>query len=242
VAVLSASAWIHRTFTHAWVTGTPQLTYAKKLGFPEDRIRTTFYSADTDAFIELGVKLLAQRTTGWPHRFICVARYIPTKGHQYLCDAFAELCDEGEASDWELWFAGTGELHEQVKNSPSGKHPRIKHLGFKQPQEMPEILEQSGVFVLPSLFEPWGVVVHEHACAGFPLLLSSAVGAAEKFLVEMENGIRFIAGDKHTLKTMMRMMVLSTDAELHAMGSRSAELGRSWSPAKWAETAMSFLP
>jgi glycosyltransferase involved in cell wall biosynthesis len=241
IAVVLANAWIHRTFTHAWVTGTPQLTYAKKLGFPEDRIRTTFYSADTDQFIALGEDLLTQRSNKWPHRFICVARYIPTKGHQYLCDAFAELCEAGEAGDWELWIAGTGELHDQVKNSPSGKHSRIKHLGFKQPQEMPEILKQCGVFVLPSLYEPWGVVVHEHACAGFPLLLSSAVGAAEKFLLDRENGNRFIAGDKETLKSKMRMMVLSTDADLHAMGSRSAELGRSWSPARWAETAMSFL-
>jgi len=123
-------------FSHAWVTGEAQAEYARRLGFRSDRIRTGFYSADTGHFLPIGQRNLRSREQNWPHRFLCVARYIPTKGHQYLCDAFAELAGAGAAGDWELWFAGTGELFDQVKNSTSGKHPRIKHLGFKQPAEM----------------------------------------------------------------------------------------------------------
>ncbi|MDQ3099769.1 MAG: glycosyltransferase family 4 protein [Bacteroidota bacterium] len=241
IGILLGKFWIQHTFTNAWVTGEAQSTYARKLGFSADRIQTGFYSADTEKFTAIGQNLLDRRSGSWPHRFLCVARYISTKGHQYLCDAFAELCDEGAAKDWELWIAGTGELHQEVKDSPSGRHARIHHLGFKQAGEMEKVLEQCGVFVLPSLYEPWGVVVHEHACAGFPLLLSSAVGSSERFLIEMENGNRFVAGDKSILKTMMRMMVLSTDSDLYAMGERSAELGRSWSPRQWADTAIGFL-
>jgi glycosyltransferase involved in cell wall biosynthesis len=106
---------------------------------------------------------------------------------------------------------------------------------------MDPVLEACGVFVLPSTYEPWGVVVHEHACAGFPLLLSTAVGAADRFLVEGENGHRFIAGDKGTLKNMMRMLMLSSNDELRAMGQRSAELGAQWTPVQWAEVAKGFL-
>lgn len=239
--MLLAPTWLPRTYSHAWVTGEAQANYAHRLGLAADRVRTGFYSADTSFFVPLGERLLAERASSWPHRFLCVARYIPTKGHQLLCDAFAELCDAGEAGDWELWLVGTGELHEQVMSSPAGRHPRIKHLGFKQAEEMNEVVAKSGAFVLPSTYEPWGVVVQEHACAGLPLLLSSAVGAAERFLVEGENGHRFIAGDKETLKTMLRMFILSSDAELRAMGRRSAELGRAWSPAEWARSAIEFL-
>ncbi len=85
------------------------------------------------------------------------------------------------------------------------------------------------------------MVVHEHACAGLPLVLSSAVGAAERFLQEGENGFRFIAGDKATLKTILRMLVLSSDAELRGMGQRSLELGMAWSPQAWAETAADLM-
>jgi glycosyltransferase involved in cell wall biosynthesis len=239
--VLLSRTWMKRTFSHAWVTGSPQARYVRRLGFATEQVRYGFYSADTSLFEPLGRKLLADRSTTWPHRFLCVARYIPTKGHQLLCDAFADLCESGEAGDWDLWIAGTGELQEQVMNSASGKHPRIRHLGFKQAKEMQDLVAQSGAFVLPSLYEPWGVVVHEHACAGLPLVLSSAVGAAERFLEEGGNGYRFIAGDKQTLKTMLRMVVLSSDAELRAMGERSAELGRAWSPEAWAETAVAII-
>jgi glycosyltransferase involved in cell wall biosynthesis len=231
---------LHRSFSHAWVTGGLQAEYADRLGFAQDRIRTGFYSADTALFLPLGERLLRERAASWPHRFLCVARYIPSKGQQMLCDAFAELCDAGEAGDWELLMAGTGELHQQVVGSPSGRHARIRHLGFKQPDEMRAFVEQAGAFVLPSTYEPWGVVVHEHACTGLPLVLSSAVGAAERFLVERENGFRFIAGDKASLKTMLRMVVLSNDAELRAMGERSHALGGQWSPQAWAHTAIAL--
>lgn len=239
--VLLAPFWLRRIFSHAWVTGGPQATYARYLGIPAAHVRTGFYAADTDLFDPLGRDLLAVRTSTWPHRFLCVARYIPTKGHQLLCDAFAALCDRGEAGDWELWIAGTGELHQQVVSSPSGRHPRIRHLGFKQSHELPDVLRQCGAFVLPSLYEPWGVVVHEQASAGMPLVLSSAVGAAERFLREGINGFRFPSGDQARLQDALRAIVRRNDRELHGMGQRSAELARAWGPAQWAATAVEFL-
>ncbi|MCW5898472.1 MAG: glycosyltransferase family 4 protein [Flavobacteriales bacterium] len=239
--VLLSRSWLRGTFSHAWVTGGPQRHYARMLGIPGDRIRTGFYSADTGLFAPLGERLLAERATSWPHRFLCVARYIPTKGQQTLCDAFALLCDQGEAGDWELWLAGTGEQHQQVMDSPSGRHPRIRHLGFKQAAEMRDVVAESGVFVLPSLYEPWGVVVHEHACAGLPLVLSDAVGAAERFLEEGINGFRYKAGDKYGLRDALRAMVRRSDAELRDMGRRSAQLGRAWNPDAWADTAIGIV-
>lgn len=238
---LAARGRLRRAFTHAWVTGSAQAQYARRLGFPAARIRTGVYSADTALFMPWGEQLLRERSTAWPHRLLCVARYIPTKGQQLLCDAFAELCDGGEAGDWELWLTGTGELQQQVMSSPSGRHARIRHLGFIQPAAMREVVARCGAFVLPSTYEPWGVVVHEHACAGLPMVLSTAVGAAERFLAEGENGFRFIAGDKASLKAALRRVMESSDAELRAMGERSHALGGAWSPEAWARTASEFM-
>lgn len=239
--VVLSRRWMKRTFSHAWVTGSPQLDYARYLGFTKDRIRTGFYSADTALFETLGNTLLAERNATWPHRFLCVARYIPTKGQQLLCDAFAQLCENDQAGDWELLLVGTGELYDQVRNSPSGKHPCIKHLGFMQAEEMRSVVAQSGAFVLPSLYEPWGVVVHEHAAAALPLVLSSAVGAAERFLVEGRNGFRFPSGDKARLKAALLAIIRRSDPELRDMGRYSADLGRQWSPDAWADTALGIV-
>lgn len=241
-AVIAARFWIKGTFSHAWVTGKAQADYVRKLGFPESAVRKGFYSADVDRFAPLARQFAVLKASRFPHRFLCVARYIPTKGHQYLCEAFAELCAADDAGAWELWIAGTGELHDEVRNSVSGRHERIKHLGFVQVEAMPEVMAQCGVFVLPSTYEPWGVVVQEHACAGFPLLLSDAVGASERFLQDGQNGYLFNAGNKASLKKALRTIVRHSDHELRAMGERSADLGAGWNPGEWARTAMSFLP
>ena len=205
----AARFWLARTFSHAWVTGEAQALYAEYLGFPRKNILRGSYAADTGKFTALAKRFAPAKTAKFPHRFLCVARYIPTKGHQYMVEAFGELCDANEAGDWELWCIGTGELHPLAH-----QHPRIKHLGFVQAGEVWKYMEQSGVFILPSLYEPWGVVVHEHAAAGFPLMLSDAVGARHRFLREGSNGHCFIAGNKESLKKTFRKVIATPDPEL----------------------------
>ena len=236
VAALVARFSFGRLFSHAWVTGDRQRTYALRLGFAPDRVRTGFYAADTSLFLPIGERLLRSRTDAWPHRFLCVARYIPAKCHQLLCDAFAELCTNGRAGDWELWCVGTGELFEQVSTSVSGSHPRIKHMGFKQASEMETILDQSGVFVLASNYEPWGVVVQEHACAALPMVLSDQVRASERFLEPGRNGVIFKADDMTALMNALRSIITMTDGQLREMGKCSNELGSAWGPSEWATT------
>ncbi len=231
-AVCTRWYWVRPAFSHAWVTGERQRTYARKLGIPDARIATGFYSADVDRSVR------SEPMVPLPHRFLCVARYIPTKGHQVLCDAFAHLCEAGKAGDWELWSVGTGESFDQVSRSATGAHPRIRHLGFRQAHAMGEVRDQCGVFVVPSMYEPWGVVVHEHAAAGFPLLLTDAVGAGERFLEPGWNGWRCAAGDVRSLQEALQAVVGTSDAELRTMGARSAERGRAWNPAEWARTAL----
>ena len=235
-AVGAARFWLHRTFSHAWVTGEAQALYAEYLGFSRSHIKRGFYTADLDRFAPLADQFKDGKAAKFPHRFLCMARYIPSKGHQYLVEAFAELCDANEAKDWELWCIGTGELHPMEH-----KHPRIKHLGFVQAEEVWKYMEQSGVFILPSLYEPWGVVVHEHAAAGFPLMLSDAVGARHRFLKDGENGQCFIAGNKESLKKAFRQVIATPDAELVAMGLRSAELASDWGPKEWAGTLVELI-
>lgn len=236
VAVLTSRLWLHRSFSHAWVSGGAQAEYARRLGFPKERVKLGFYSADLSLFEPLAEKFAPAKEQHYPHRLLCVARYIPSKGHQYLAQAFAALCEAGRAGDWELWFIGTGELYPLAF-----QHPRVKHLGFVQADEVWKRMEACGAFILPSLSEPWGVVVHEHAAAGFPLLLSDAVGAGERFLREGWNGWRFKAGDTKDLSRVLEELVRTPDGTLLEMGRRSAELGRGWGPANWAETLMEVI-
>lgn len=236
VAVVAAQFWLPRTFSHAWVPGQPQAEYAARLGIKRANIKHGFYTADTERFVRMAKEFADSKAARFPHRFIFVARYIGLKGHQYTLDAFIELCDAGQAGDWEIWCIGTGELEGKVP-----VHPRVRHVGFVQSGDMGAYIGKCGVSILASMYEAWGVVVHEHAAAGLPLLLSDRVGARHKFLQEGRNGWSFKAGAKASLKEVFRKMMARSDDELREMGRVSAELGASWGPEQWAATVMDLI-
>ncbi|HLW08310.1 MAG TPA: glycosyltransferase family 4 protein [Marinilabiliaceae bacterium] len=224
---------LHRAFSKVWVPGEPQKEYALKLGFSEENIETGFYSADVPFFSPQAEA--RRRAEKYPHRLIYMGRYIHVKGMDLLFKAWMEICDE-QQHDWELWCAGTGELYDQRPN-----HPQIKHLGFLQPHELKDHLHNAGAFVLPSRFEPWGVVVHEMAAAGFPLIVSSAVGSVTQFLQDGVNGYLFENESFAELKSALKKMISLSDDDLRNMAIKSHQLGTSYTPEMWARKVESYL-
>jgi glycosyltransferase involved in cell wall biosynthesis len=228
LASLVSSATFIRNFSHAWVPGEAQKKFALKLGFIEKNIRTGFYSADTEHFSEVGKKMSHQKKEKYPHRFIYVGRYYDFKGVNEMWSAFEKLRRESK-TDWELWCAGTGDI---VPPAIEG----VRHFGFVQPSQLEELMKETSVFILPSKVEPWGVVVHEFAAAGFPLLLSDKVGAAEKFLEEGKNGFSFKAGDVNEIFTAMKKIMTMTPEQLLEMGEKSRQLASAITTETWART------
>ena len=218
---------LHRTFSSAWVPGKPQKTYAQHLGFADNKIETGFYSADVPLFAP-EAKYRTENNQ-FPHRLIYVGRYIHAKGMDLLFKAWMELSDEIN-HDWELWCIGAGELYDQRP-----RHAKIKHLGFLQPAELKEQLRHAGVFVLPSRFEPWGVVVHEMAAAGFPMILSDAIGSAAQFLKPGINGYLFQNENPEALKTVLKNIIELPNEKLKQMALESHHTGISYTPAMWAQ-------
>lgn len=230
IASLISPFYLKRKFSHAWVPGEVQKKYAMKLGFLPDKIYKGFYCADTDHFGELYKKFRNKKENAFPKRFLYVGRYYDFKGIRDLWKAFAELHEE-QPNEWELWCLGTGDI-EPVE------HPFIRHFGFVQPDKMDAFISESGVFVLPSHFEPWAVAVHEFACCGFPLVCSSAVGAGEQFIAEGRNGYTFRSADVRELKEKLRQVINLPAETLNLMGERSTELAATITLKSWSETVL----
>jgi len=222
-----------KIFTHCWVAGNRQKKYALNLGFKSNKVLMNYYSADVELFMNMGDECLSAKKANYPHCFIYAGRYYKFKGINDLWDAFIAWQNE-EPTDWELWCVGTG------TEAPI-KHPKIKHMGFIQPENFSMIIENGGVFVLPSHFEPWGVVLHEFAAAGFPLIASDAVGSGDAFINEGGNGFIFKPGNIESLKSLLKKIGTLSNEELLTMGAESREKALSITPAKWAETLMSTL-
>ncbi|HWY98840.1 MAG TPA: glycosyltransferase [Bacteroidia bacterium] len=224
---------LQRIFSHCWVPGQKQMKYALKLGFDQNRIKTGYYSADTDFFSTLGEKLSLAKEKSCPHRLIYVGRYYEFKGIKDLWQAFIEW-QKNKESDWELWCLGMGDIEPVM-------HPKIKHFGFIQPKDMGPFLMETSVFVMPSHFEPWGVVLHEFVSAGFPIICTDEVGSAEVFLREGENGYIYPAGDINKLKECIDKITALPASELIKMRNKSTELAQDITPEKWANTVMNIL-
>jgi glycosyltransferase involved in cell wall biosynthesis len=227
-AIILSRFFLLNTFSHAWVPGKVQEQYVKKLGFRFNNIVQGFYCCDLPKFNSVYKGNEAQKKINFPKRFLYVGRYYDFKGIVDLWTAFIELQQE-EENEWELWCLGTGSI------API-EHPKIKHFGFVQPKDLDPILEQTGIFILPSRFEPWGVVVQEYAAAGFPLLISNAVGAKEAFLEEGANGYTFKSQDVQDLKKQLKKMLQLSSKDLLLMSQKSHELAQKISPLKWANS------
>ena len=235
IAALLSPFVVKNKFSHVWVPGKPQRQFAEKLGYKSSEIAEGFYSADVDLFSSYFEKAKESKVSNFPKRFLYVGRYIHRKGIFDMWNSFIELQNE-QPNDWELWCIGTGdEFDNKIE------HDKIKHFGFVQPSEMEYYIKNTGVFILPSHFEPWGVVAHEFAAAGFPLILSDKIGAGTKFLDNGYNGFRFSSNNVQELKQAMLNVINLSDDELLKMGIVSMEKAEEITPAQWANTLMKIL-
>jgi glycosyltransferase involved in cell wall biosynthesis len=216
-------------FEYAFVPGSRQAVFASKLGFQEKSIIRGAYSCDVSKFSS--VIQQPQRH----NRLIYAGRYSPEKYVQPLFELFHKLA-ETEFPNWELHCIGTGPLWNERLQSP-----HIVHHGFMQPDKLLAFMSTGNAFVLPSTFEPWGVAVHEFAAAGYPLILSDAVGAAEAFLETTKNGYLFQAGNKDALEDALRNMMSQSQAQLLEMGLHSLALAFSITPESWATSVAGMM-
>lgn len=234
IASLVSRFFLHRIFSHAWVTGLEQFEYARRLGFSIEKISLGVYSADQPAFHASFLHGRPRKKEKYPRTFLYVGRLVPEKGISHLYDAFKSI-PSAERNGWTLTLIGAGPLESTLEKSEG-----IQILPFVQPDRLPAIIAGYGCFVMPSLKEPWGVVAHECAAAGLPLLLSSSVGAAASFLRDGYNGHLFSAGNTESLKDALLKVIRLDDEQLLIMGDRSATISMYSTPDLWAGTLLSI--
>jgi len=217
IASLIGPCVLRRYFSHAWVAGPYQYASARRIGFRKYEIIFNLLSADTRLFNK-AKDLLSEKEDNYPKRFLYVGNFREIKGTDILLDAFNRYRTQYEG-DWELLCVGNGELRYLLDNVPG-----VNVIDFASQDKLVEIAQGSGVFVLPSRFDHWGVVVHEFSSAGMPLILSENVGASAIFLVDGLNGTTFKHNSPQNLAKAMNKMSRKSDAELIEMGKNSYSL------------------
>ena len=222
------------SFDYFWVPGKPQKDYAKKLGF-ENKTISNLYAANTLLFHKAYINSKLEKEGNYPHVLLFVGRLAMIKGIDNLVESFIDAKKELN-SDWKLIVVGNGPLILEIPES-SG----VECLGFLNQEEIAKLTMKAGAFCLPSLYEPWGVVIHEAAAAGLPLLLSKNCGAGDQFLEEGSNGLSFNPVGSLELTEGLKSIMGKDDLELIEMGSRSYDLSQKISPFSSAASLISVL-
>ena len=127
-----------------------------------------------------------------------------------------------------LLLAGDGILRPSLENLANEVAPGlVKFLGFCNQTELPAFYDLCDLFVLPSVFEPWGLVVNEAMNAGKPIVISNKVGAAYDLVRPEINGDVFTAGEAEDLYHKM-LPWLQSPEKSRAAGTKSLEIINQW--------------
>ena len=233
IAALFSRFIYHRYFDYFWIPGRRQFEFAKRVGFDNKYILNYSLCADVDCFRKAYFERKEKTVGNYPHKIVFAGRFVKNKGIDILIQAFNEFKAEVE-TDWKLVVVGTGSL--KINSTPD-----IEVKEYMTTEELAAHSASWGVFCLPSIWEPWGVVVHEFTAAGMPVIASNEVGAADTFVIDNYNGFVFKSGDIKSLKAAFKKLSLKSDEQLWMMSERSAEIAHAITPAKSAHSFMSVL-
>lgn len=211
--------------------------YYRHYGIADDKIFPVPYAVD-NAFFQAGAEGAAagreelRRELGLaPGRpVILFASKLETrKCAADLLAAYIKLTKAGAlAGPPYLLFVGDGERRRPLEEVAGELHlDSVRFLGFKNQTELPAYYDLCDVFVLPSVFEPWGLVVNEVMNAGRAVIVSDQVGCGPDLVRNGENGYIFPAGDTTALAAAL-VKVLTDPATCRAMGERSRAIISRW--------------
>ena len=203
--------------------GVASAQYAQHIGVPEHRLRPGFYGCDFRTFHAAS----ASRPAAWPRQFLFAGRYAPEKDLRTLVAAY-RLYRSAVTNPWGLTCRGAGPDAALLRNDPG-----IVDAGFASPADLARACGAHGAFVLPSRFEPWGVVIAEAAAAGLPVICTNVCGAAADLVRPYYSGIVVPAGNPEALAQSM-LWIHDHEGELPAMGQRGQALAQAFSAEAWA--------
>src|SRR5204862_6523464 len=150
------------------------------------------------------------------------------KGVDLLLAAFDRLV--GKGADAHLLLVGReAELPDFLRAISPAALARINYAGFQPPECLPQYFSEADVFILPSRYDGWGVVVNQALGAGLPVICSEAVGAAHDLVEHGVNGLIFPSGDGPELLRCLERVSQSQECALQ-WGAASRQKAHEWTP------------
>lgn len=109
--------------------------------------------------------------------FVAYGRFVPKKGFGVLVDAFSQVIERYPQAH--LILGGEGDLGESLREQVRDMGLQDKVVFHGWVSDVPEFLSKGTVFVLPSLDEPFGIVLLEAMASAVPVVCTKTAGPLE---------------------------------------------------------------
>lgn len=121
----------------------------------------------------INTDLFTPKNTKKTNQLLWVGRFIPGKGVKYLIDAFKIVSDKHP--HYKLLMVGNGPLKEDIEKRINrlGLEDKIEIKEFIPNSEIPQIYQNSDIFVLPSLEEGVPRTILEAMSCGIPIVCTN---------------------------------------------------------------------
>ncbi len=203
------------------------------LGFPADRVSMTLDTVDNDWWLAQANavdRAEARKSLQFaPEEKIILfcAKLQPWKRPMDLLQAFASAA----IPNTKLIFAGDGAQRAELENAAAQKNisDKVRFLGFVNQSQLPALYKSADLMVIPSRYEPFGLVVNESMLCGCPVVASDRVGAVRDLITHGETGYVYPCGDTDALAALLRN-VLADPAQLQSVRANALQRISSWTP------------
>lgn len=151
----------------------------------------------------------------------------PWKRPQDLLKAFAQA----NLPDSLLIFAGEGAQREYLEKESKQQNvfDRVRFLGFVNQSRLPSVYTASDLQVLPSEYEPFGMVINEAMLCGCVTAASDQVGAIGDLILPVDPMLVYRCGDVGALSSLL-LRVLSDRTRLEKLRTKARGHMQNWSP------------
>jgi len=214
--------------------------YFRYLGAPPERIFVAPFPANHDYFRKESLKLKSYKKElkikkGYSNITILFSgRFVYRKGILFLLKAYAKLKEEHQNIC--LVLLGDGPEKEKYENyCKENKIDNVFFEGFIQQEDLPQYYASADIFVLPSLSDPWGLVINEAMAFGLPIISTNTAGATYDLVKDGINGFVVRAGEATDLYRALKILC-DNQALREKMGKESLKIIEKHTPEKWAQS------
>ena len=169
-----------------------------------------------------------------PVHLLSVASLVPRKGHALLLDALHRL----RGLKWQLTCVGSLELDPTTAHAiratarERGLDARITFVGAVPSDDLHRFYDAADVFVMPTLYEGYGLAVAEAVARGLPVIGSRTGGIPD--LLDEHSGVLVPPGDADALATALDRVIRDDTWRVHLAAGAWA---RAATLPTWPETA-----